>query len=349
MSTKRILFILLCALLVIILVLTGVAISRIGNLFGLNTTPAATEPPVPIEGPTEPQATQHQHSYILTDTIKATCDGYGWNIYTCQGCQQTHMPVDERMDPLGHNYEATTVTEATCTEAGYAEYTCTRCSKTDVPADKQQEPLGHNFDHGRVHEATCTEGGYTQSTCLRCGITETKDQTEALGHQYGEPVVFPATCTEDAYTVATCTLCAAEDKVIEVGTATGHIPGVWHFQGPNAFYLHCEVCACSLRETAAEGVAYDILLDFPQAATDETGAAYTIRTVTVGVPGDSTVKMFSYTINDYLGDESLSVSYQAGVGFVMTFLVDGVEQSYSVDHCQSLTITIAADGIPSIA
>lgn len=348
MSTKRILFIVLCALLVIMLVLTGIAISRVGNLFGLSTTPAPTEP-TPTETPTEPQSTEHVHSYVLTDTIKATCDGYGWNIYTCQGCQQTHMPVSDRIDPLGHNYEAATVTEATCTEAGYAEYACTRCGKKDVPADKQQAPLGHNFDHGRVHEATCTEGGYTQFTCLRCGIDEMKDQTEALGHQYGEGVAFPATCTEDAYTISTCTLCSAEDKVIEVGTAAGHIPGPWHFQGSNAFALHCETCAISLRTPAAEGVAYEFLLNHQQQATDENGTSYISHSITLGVAGDSTVKMFTYTIHDYLGDESLNLSYQVGVGFVMTFLVDGVEQSYSVDHCQSLTITIAADGIPSIA
>lgn len=352
MNAKRILFIVLCVLLAVMLVLTGIVLSNFSGLLGMLNPPAPTptEPTTPSQAPTEPQSTEHVHDYALTETIQATCTGYGWNIYTCKTCNHTHMPTSERAEPLGHSYDAGKVTEADCTNGGFTEYTCTRCGVKDIPADAQKDPLGHNFDHGRVFVATCEEGGFTSFTCLRCGIEETKDQTDPLGHQFDDVIEYPATCTEDAYTIALCTRegCGAQDEVIEVGTATGHTPGPWHFQGPNAFYLHCSSCAYSLQETAGDGIAYDILLDHQQAMTDETGAAYIHHNVIIGVPDDASVTIFTYTINDYLGNESLTLSYQIGVGFVMTFLVDGVEQSYSVDHTAPLTITIPPDGIPTI-
>ncbi len=222
MNIKRILFIALCVLLATVLILTGLALAKVGKLFGFTQPPTPVESTVPSTAPTEPEATQHVHDYVLTETIDATCDGYGWKIYTCQTCEHTHMPVNERTDPLGHNYEVTTVTEATCTEGGFTEYTCSRCGRKDTPADAQQQPLGHDFGHGMVTEATCTEGGSTKFTCQRCGIEEKKDITEALGHQFDSVATFPATCTEDAYTLSTCTRCGFEEKVIEVGTATNH-------------------------------------------------------------------------------------------------------------------------------
>lgn len=348
MNIKRILFIALCVLLATILVLTGILIFKIRPLLGIADAPAPTVPTAPSETPTEPESTEHVHTYELSDTIAATCDGYGWKVYKCSTCAHTHMPVEERTDPLGHNYKSSTTMESTCTEPGTIEEVCTRCGNKTAT---QKEPLGHNWGHGAVHDATCDAGGYTEFTCMRCGFAEQRDTTEPLGHQLENPVTFPATCTEDAYTASTCARegCEFVDKVIEVGTATGHIPGVWHFQGPNAFYLHCDVCAAPLREIAAEGIAYEILLDHQQAATDENGAAYTLHNVTMGVLGDSSVKMFTYTVNNYLGDENLTLSYEVGVGFVMTIVLDGVQKSYSVDHCAPLTITIAADGTPSIA
>lgn len=226
MNIKRILFIVLCVLLATILVLAGIALSKVGSLLGMNSTPAPTptEPTSPTEVPTDPQNTEHVHSYTLTDTIQATCDGYGWNIYTCSSCKQTHMPVGERMDPLGHNYEVSQTMEATCTEGGFTELTCTRCNRKDVPADQQQAPLGHSWGHGKVYSATCETGGFAEFTCTRCNLVEKRDQVEPLGHQFEPMASLDATCTEDAYTISICTRegCGAEETVTEVGTATGH-------------------------------------------------------------------------------------------------------------------------------
>ena len=355
MNAKRILFIVLCALLAIMLTLAGIVIFKFVGTSTPNQ-PTVTTPTIPVDitptepptdAPTEPPATEHVHDYVLKETVDATCTGYGWKVYTCRTCKITNMPADQRTDPLGHNYETSTVTESTCTEPGITEEVCTRCGDKTAT---QKEPLGHSWGYGAVHDATCTEGGGTKFTCLLCGTEEIKDQTEPLGHAFGEPTHFPATCTEDAYTLALCTRegCDAHDQVIEVGTATGHTAGTWHYQGPNEFYLHCSVCAISLRKPAGEGIAYDILLNQQQAMTDETGAAYTSHAITIGVPDDASVEAFTYTVNNYLGDENLTISYQVGVGFVMTILLDGTQQSYSINHCAPLTITISPDGIPTI-
>ncbi len=349
MDIKRILFIALCVLLATILILTGIAVIKIGSVFGFSDTPDPTEPTEPTEAPTEP-ATQHVHDYVLSETIGATCDGYGWNIYTCQTCDHTHMPVSERVDPLGHDYQLSTVVEATCTEAGLTEYTCTRCDRKNTPKSEQQAPLGHNWGHGQVHAATCEEGGYTEFTCMRCDLVEKRDETAPLGHQLGESVSYPATCTEDACTVSTCQRCAFADRVIEAGTATGHTPGVWYAQS-GEFDLFCTVCATSLAVKADETQTYGILLDHTQVHADPSGegVSHISHTVTLGITGDSSVKLFVYTVNDYLCNDTLTLSYENGTGFVWEYTdADGVNQRFTVDHTADLTITVPLSGTATV-
>lgn len=353
MNIKRILFIVVCVLLATILVLTGIALSKVSGVLGLLNppAPAPTEPTVPSEVPTEPEATVHVHDYILTDTIDAACDGYGWKIYTCQTCQHTHMPVEERTDPLGHNYEVSKSTEATCTEAGFTEMTCTRCGRKEVPTDQQKKPLGHSFDHGLITEATCTEGGSTKFTCQRCGIEEVKDETQPLGHQFETKEVSPATCTEDAYTITACTRCAVEDKVIEVGTATGHSSSGWQIQESGEFVQLCTSCFTPLMEKADENKPYGILLNLQQVHADPSGegVAYISHSVTIGISGDVSAKLFTYTVNDYLCNDTLTLSYESGTGFIMEYTDQaGVNQRYFINHTAELTITIPLTGAPTI-
>lgn len=353
MNAKRILFIVLCVLLAAILVLTGIALSKVSGLLGLGDTPAPTEPTVPTEAPTDPQNTEHVHDYVLTDTIDATCDGYGWKVYTCRSCDHTHMPVDQRVDPLGHNYEVSSVTEATCTEGGITECTCTRCGHKDTPADQQKAPLGHSFDHGQVYTATCDAGGFTQFVCMRCGLEEKKDPTEPLGHQFENTVTFPATCTEDAYTLALCSRpgCGAEEKVIEAGTATGHTPDSWHVLDTGEFVQLCTTCFSPLMEAADSSKAYDILINQHQVHADPSGegVAYISYMLTIGVSGDSSAKLFRYTVNDYLCNDTLVFSYQPDAGFVLAYTdPDGTAHRYFIDHTETLTITVPLTGIPTI-
>ncbi|MBQ9930198.1 MAG: hypothetical protein IJO72_05415 [Oscillospiraceae bacterium] len=352
MDIKRILFIALCVLLATILILTGIAVIKIGSVFGFSDTPDPTEPTEPTEAPTEP-ATQHVHDYVLSETIAATCDGYGWNIYTCQTCDHTHMPVSERVDPLGHDYQLSTVVEATCTEAGLTEYTCTRCDRKNTPESEQQAPLGHNWGHGQVYVATCEEGGYTEFVCMRCNLVEKRDQTEPLGHQFENAVAFPATCTEDAYTLELCSRpgCGGENKIIEENTAIGHTPDSWHTLDTGEFDLFCTVCATSLAVKADETQTYGILLDHTQVHADPSGegVSHISHTVTLGITGDSSVKLFVYTVNDYLCNDTLTLSYENGTGFVWEYTdADGVNQRFTVDHTADLTITVPLSGTATV-
>ena len=290
------------------------------------------------------------HTYELSDTIAATCDGYGWKVYKCSTCEHTHMPVEERTDPLGHNYKSSTTMESTCTEPGTIEEVCTRCGNKTAT---QKEPLGHNWGHGAVHDATCDAGGYTEFTCMRCGFAEQRDTTEPLGHQLENPVTFPATCTEDAYTASTCARegCEFVDKVIEVGTATGHTPDSWHALDSGEFAQFCTTCLAPLMEDADSSKTYDILINQQQVHADPSGegVAYISHELTIGVSGDASAKPFHYTVNDYLCNDSLVLTYQQGIGLVITYTDhENVSHSYYIDHAASLTITIPLTGAPTI-
>jgi len=360
MNAKRILFIVLCALLVITLIMASIVIFKLAE-FGLfeilfpssesestSPKPTAPDPTVPSEKPTDPEATVHEHNFVLTESVKPTCTGYGWNVYTCQTCNHVHMPENERIAPLKHDYgEGKVIKEATCTEGGLTEYACTRCGHVDASASKETEPLGHNYDHGHIYEATCTEGGYTKFTCLRCGVDELKDQTDPVGHRFEKPVSFPATCTEDAYSAIACTYegCTEmQDKVIEVGTAPGHTPEEWTVMETGELVQKCSTCHLPTGELYGEK-DYSILFNFQQTHTDADGITYVSHTVTIGVSNDPSTQMVTYTIYDYLGNDTLSLSFQSGLGFVLEYLdQENVSHYCFINQKTPLTIMLYSDG-----
>lgn len=348
MNAKRILFIVLCVLLATILILTGIVIFKFVDTPDPTPDPTPTEPVQtdPTEAPTEPptQPTEHVHEYVLTETVNATCTGEGWKIYTCKTCKLTHMPADQHIAPLGHSYDEGKIVEADCVTAGSAEYTCTRCGHVDAPADQQTAPLGHDFDYGRIFEATCTEGGGTQFTCLRCGIVEIKDQTDPLGHQFETVGSVPATCTEDAFSQNVCTRegCTAEEKIIEFGTATGHTAGEWTVLESGEIVQQCSACSTSLT-VPATSENYTISLAYLEGITGEDGTYCIRHTVTVSAPDADT---FSYTVfEDAPFNDTLTFTYEAGVGVIMEYSDDFGDHRYFVNHAAPLTITITSDGI----
>ena len=112
---KRIAFSILCTLLVLVVILTGIVIRRVSRIMfsalPTDTSPAVggpvlspTSPSSPNGEGTEPTQPGHTHEFVLTNTIAATCEGYGWSIYTCSTCGYVNMPEEERKAPLGHNY-----------------------------------------------------------------------------------------------------------------------------------------------------------------------------------------------------------------------------------------------------
>jgi hypothetical protein len=188
---------------------------------------------------------------------------------------------------------------------------------------------------------------------MRCNLVEKRDQTDPLGHQFENAVAFPATCTEDAYTLELCSRpgCGGENKIIEENTAIGHTPDSWHTLDTGEFVQFCTTCLAPLMEDADSSKTYDILINQQQVHADPSGegVAYISHELTIGVSGDASAKPFHYTVNDYLCNDSLVLTYQQGIGLVITYTdQENVNHSYYIDHAAPLTITIPVAGAPTI-
>lgn len=110
-------------------------------------TEPVTEPttkPAENTGPTtnptlEPEPTQCDHNYTLTDLLEPTCTFAGFNAYTCGKCGDSYQ---ESITAAGHQY-----TPATC----LSPKVCKECGQTDG------DSLGHN---------------YTDGYCIRCNAPD---------------------------------------------------------------------------------------------------------------------------------------------------------------------------------
>jgi len=241
--TKRIVFAVMCALLVLVIVMSCIVFNRFGFVFELiwnspditqpSTSPTVTEPsdqtdptettqptteatqPTETTVPTEPTETTapteppHEHTYVKTRTVAPGCTTYGYSVYTCS-CGKTDIPEDEMKDPIGHNYVAGDPVKATCTTAGSVPYTCTNCQ--DRYASKTEDALGHNYGPGKVTPPTCTEDGFTAYTCVVCRHEEKQAIIEASGHSYEQWILIEeATDTKPGSEKSVCTACGEEE------------------------------------------------------------------------------------------------------------------------------------------
>ena len=225
MNTKRILLAVMCTLLVLTAVISGIVITKAGNMvslllggFGANmapgTTPSTptlaptappTEPPTapPTEPPTEPTVPPteppHVHEMVVQRRVYATCTGYGYTMYACS-CGKTE--VGDFKDPLGHNLAAGYEVAPTCDKVGYTSRDCTRCNyfeQSNIVA-----ATGHAFapaEENAVVPPTCDADGYTLYICGTCQAERQQDIVPALGHSFGPfadvEVDREATCTRE--------------------------------------------------------------------------------------------------------------------------------------------------------
>ncbi len=291
MTTKRILFAVLCVLLLLVIIMTVIVVSKISTLFSGSqaTTPTdgasapSTSPSGNQTDPTEytpsfSTTPPHDHQYELTETISATCDSYGWNIYNCTICGDMDMPQDERIDPLGHSYARSELVEPTCTAGGYSVFTCQRCNKS-VQRDETQ-PLEHLFDDGVEVPPTCGEDGYLLFTCQREGCTETKAE-------------------------------------VHENTATGqHTFGEWISNEDGTESRTCTVCGTAEARDAGEQASLTVTSQKTDAKTDGAGKSYILYTVTVGTEEEP--EQYIYHIYNYT-DQALTFAYDATDGLVVTY------------------------------
>ena len=317
MKAKRIIFAVLCVLLVLVIIMTGIIIARINRLYQQPSQPAPTTPPssnastpsgethnssAPTDDSTAPPETEHVHDFVLTDSISATCEGYGWNIYTCSTCGYVDMPSSERKEPLGHSYNHSQVVAPTCTEGGYTEFICSRCSK--VVVKDETDPLGHQFDEGTEVPATCTENAHTLFCCLNEGCTETKMEN------------------------------------IQENTMTEHTYGPWTDLETGETVQYCEVCGKIRYFSEVEDPSVQSPISVENTPLTEPSGMFYLITVRVGENPEADIR--TYTVYDYLNNGTIAFYYDEQKGLVIQFVdPDGMDQAYSLT---GESLTIQADG-----
>ena len=161
------------------------------------------------------------HKFGEWETVtEPTEDSMGLMKRQCIRCEETETKMIPALDHV-HQY-TDTVTAPTCTEKGYTTHTC-KCGDSYV--DTYTDALGHDYED-EVTAPTCTEKGSTTHTCKRCGYVCTDSETAALGHDY-EDVVTEPTCGEQGYTTHTCKRC--QDTYVDsyVDPTGAHDDGEW--------------------------------------------------------------------------------------------------------------------------
>lgn len=320
MTPKRILFAAMCALLVIVIIMTGIVIHRAGKLLtgsdrlagstegsseestestGESTGESATEES--SENTSQSTAeSEHTHDFVLTQTIDATCENYGWNIYTCSICEHMDMPLNERTDPLGHEYDHGVVVSATCTQGGCTRYTCTRCGGVDE--QNVTEALDHSWDAGTLIEATCTEGAATEYHCTREGCTETKREA------------------------------------VEGSTpAGGHSYGAWTQTDSGTFERTCSACG-AVESSDALGIRKEM-----STTVQDGDTSYVLYEIYVGTEAEP--MLLRYEIMDYLQSE-IQYTYDTARGLVVSYDRGGEIVETVLPLCQSRSMTIKAEETP---
>ena len=183
MRTKRILAVMLCALLLTAFI------------------PAAPYTAYAETSDACPSSPNGQHSWESYNY--ATCTDGGSKYNQCKYC---HEIRDEVWVPaLGHNWgNWITRRAATCTENGTRYHQCTRCGKGEtgtIPAK------GHAWDNGKVTKAaTCTAAGVRTFTCKNDSRHTRTETIAALGHNWQTTTTEPNGFTDGQITT-TCTRC----------------------------------------------------------------------------------------------------------------------------------------------
>ena len=308
---KRILFALMCTLLVLMIVMGAIVFDKVSALLSVaqppqstpgtqQTEPPATNPPETDPPQTEPPVTEppHEHKFVLVESIRASCTAFGYNVYSCE-CGKNHMPADEFSNPLGHNYEAGETVELTCTQDGYTPYTCSRCQ--DVEKRNYQEAQGHTLGAGLITKPTCEEDGYTTATCSICEEEIISDIVEATGHDYGQ-----------------------WETTVEPGDAT-----------PGKRERVCSNCEDVETELLQPNGTLTITDQTEQTLTDSEETEFIRYVITVGT--ETTPEAYTFTVNSYSGE--LTFTYDSS-GLYILPADDPEEEPIVLDPFQSAEKTV---------
>lgn len=341
MNIKKILFAVMCTLIVLTVVMAGIVVGRVVNMFqGLLSAPPPTEPTQettaptepttlpPTEEPTEPPTTLptepgHEHAYTKKQkVVEPNCINMGYTIYKCE-CGDTD--IDDFIDPLGHEYgEGEEITF--CEKNGYTQYKCIRC--TDVQKKGKLAPVGHKYtvEKERV-DATCQATGYVVMGCSGIGCTlEERKELPIAGHDFSKEIEKVTSCTQTGYVIHQCAFDGCTERKKTDLPATGHNFGSW-----NGDENTCQNgCGTTLQAS-----------DMKVTTQDCTGTESKHYYIEVGT--DAVPKVYSYVVEDhrqnaaaptfaYVHGQGLAVTYTDSTGSHTEYLDDGEMLDISADE-----------------
>lgn len=181
------------------------------------------------------------HDFEIIVTKEAACIEKGEKIIRCKTCGYEY--TKEIIDGV-HRFLAYDKVDPTCTESGKTYYRCRICGEESV---QTTQPLGHDLRHVREKKPTCCEPGWkAYEQCRRCDYT-TFEAVEPLGHNLMSfPAKEPDCCEPGWKAYDICSRCSY--TTYEALQALGHDfvtvdeKAATCTQFGNSEYEHCNRC-----------------------------------------------------------------------------------------------------------
>ena len=173
--------------------------------------------PAGFEGITVEHGATTDHTWVIGETVPATCEEDGYTEKTCSRCGVQDPII---LPALGHSVTAFDLInpEAKCEMAGEGSGLCEQCGirvTVVIPA------LGHNFVDGETLAADCVNMGYIFQSCDRCEATNTIE-VPALGHSVTiDSVTTEAGCETEGLGSGLCEHCQQRINDVSI-PALGH-------------------------------------------------------------------------------------------------------------------------------
>lgn len=381
MTAKRIVLIIMCAMLLLTVIMAAVVIGKVAPVLGAlldpqegtvptepsaitepsttgtadpstqptSPTTEATDPPTQPTSPTteatepstQPATQSHEHEFTSLTQQVQATCSAAGYNIYTCSCGQTEMR--DYVDPIGHRYGPGQLIAPTCTEEGYTERKCTDCGTVDKQDVK--EPTGHNYEETEVREVTCEEDGYVEYKCTGCEDIKREDIVEATGHQMEVVEVVEPGCAEDGYTVYHCTLCEEEIHDDVVGAA-GHSFGDWEVTtDPSAGRPGAQSRQCAVCGETEERACELGIVDVRKSESSDSWN-YIIKVGAKNAEGED-VAVYTYEVYDYGRFGSTDFAYGNESGLIISFEDNaGQLQTYQLTTAQPLYIN--EDGEPGI-
>ena len=230
-TLKQLMLIVMSFLLALTIIMFAVVVAKVGNMVkgmgmssgnqppvagteGAPTEDQNTEPtPTETEEPTQPKETlpDHEHEYVKSQTVAATCTDMGYTIYLCD-CGKTD--IRDFHDARGHNYGEEERLDATCGKPGYCQATCLRCGVVDTR--EVYDALEHEYELVKEQKLTCEQDGFEEHKCKHCGDVKVRNEQKAQGHKWKKPSQILAEPTDVApgQEQKTCEVCGKTETVL---------------------------------------------------------------------------------------------------------------------------------------